>query len=952
MRQVLLHAATAATALLMLAALPATAATATDAADHSDNTTKAPTTTSAKTWAQGQPPNTPLIPAIDIDYTKFTLDNGLTLVVQEDHSSPIVAVTMWYHVGSKNEGPEQHGFAHLFEHLMFQGTEHWHGEYFEPFERAGATQMNGTTGADRTNYYATVPTPALDMALWMESDRMGHLLGGIDQAALDEQVGVVLNEKRQGANQPYGKVWRKIPTNTYPQSHPYSWPTIGSTKDLKAATLDDVRAWFKTYYGPTNATLVLAGDITPQAALKKVKHYFGDIPAGPPLTRQSRWVAPMNGEHRLAMRDRVPHARIYMLWNVPPMGAPTSSQLQLAGNLLAGSKNSVLYQALVMDKKLALNVNAGLIGREIGSQFIITATARPGVPLAKVEQAITDTLQKFLQTGPQTKALQRSKTRIAAGFMRSIAGVSGKAQVLARGQVYYDNPAHFQQDLDILRAATPATVQAAADQWLTDDHFVLSVLPFGKHSTHDTNVDRSQLPDIGKAPNLTLPNVQTATLPNGLKIRLAEQHETPIVEMNMVFDAGYAADPDHLPGLANMTLAMLDEGAGKRDSLAVSAALDDLGATFSTNSSLDASVIGMSALANRLAPSMALYADIMLQPTFPQAAFERLKRQALAGIAQEKNTPTSLALRKLGPLLYGADHDYGIPLTGSGTVAAVKAMTIADMQQFAHTWLRPDNATLVIVGDTTMAAIKPLLKRYFGDWQAPEQPLPVKHIAKVPRPNHSRVFLLDRPGSTQTTIIAGDVAPPKSSPWEYGMNAANTLFGGMFNSRLNMILREAKHWSYGAGSALVDAKAQQPFFIYTSVQTDKSADAMQVIHDQIRALLGSKPPTASELQLATANLTRTLPGHNETSAQLAGTLTNRVVYDLPAHYYDTYVSKMQALTPDEVETAAHKLLAPGAMTWIVVGDLTQIGDAVRALDWVSVSPLDEQAPAATPDSKQ
>src|SRR5699024_2856610 len=394
-----------------------------------------------------------------------------------------------------------------------------------------------------------------------------------------------------------------------------------------------------------------------------------------------------------------------------------------------------------------------------------------------------DTLRQFLQDGPQAAALKRSKTRIGAGFMRSIAGVSGIAQVLASGQIYDDDPGHYQQDLQALREATPASVQTAADKWLADGIFVLSVLPFGQHGTHDTNVDRSQLPPIGPAPDLKLPDVQTATLSNGLKIRLAEQHETPLVQMSMVFNAGYAADPDKLPGLASMTLAMLDEGAGKRDALAIDAALDGLGAQFFTSSSLDASIIGLSALSNRLGDSLALYASIIQNPTFPKKAHKRLRRQTLAGIAQEKNTPTSLALRKLGPLLYGSNNDYGIPLTGSGTVQSVKAMTIADLQQFKRTWLRPDNATLVIVGDITMAEIKPLLERYFGNWQAPEQPLPQKHIGKVQPQQQTRLFLIDRPGSTQTTIIAGNVTLPRNNPHQYGMTAVNTLFGGMFNSR-------------------------------------------------------------------------------------------------------------------------------------------------------------------------
>ncbi|MDN5939089.1 MAG: insulinase family protein, partial [Salinisphaera sp.] len=751
------------------------------------------------------------LPQVKIPYQKFVLANGLTLSVHEDHDTPIVSVNTWYHVGSKNEGPEQHGFAHLFEHLMFQGTEHWHGEYFEPFEKAGATSMNGTTNADRTNYFANVPTNALDMALWMESDRMGYLLGGIDQAALDEQVGVVINEMKQGANQPYGMVWRIIPGNTYPQGHPYSWPTIGNKDDLKAATLDDVRAWFKRYYGPTNATLVVAGDVDTETVRKKVEHYFGAIPAGPPLEQQQSWIAPMQGEHRQVMHDQVPQARIYKVWNIPPAGSAAATRLGLAADLLAGSKNSPLYKRLVYDDQIATNVSASIWSKEIGSQFIISATARAGVPLAKVEQALDEELARFLAEGPDPQALQRTRTTSIAGFIRAaerVGGYGGKSAILARGEVFHGDPGYYKKYMQTLREADAQTVRKAAAKWLSDGVYVLEVLPFGEHHTTDTAVDRSTLPAFGDFPDLDLPTLQKVTLDNGLQVWLAERDTAPLVELRMVFDAGYAADPADAPGTASMTLAMMDEGAGARDALEISAAISRLGAQLASSSSLDASVISLSSLSSRLDASMGLYADVILRPTFPEQELQRLKRLRLADIAQEQHSPVSMAMRLLGPLLYGDKHAYSVPLTGSGTAAAVKAMTVDDLQTFHRHWIRPDNATLVVVGDVDMATLKPLLKEHFGGWKAGDAAAPEKSFPEQPKPDHQRVFLVNRPGAIQTTVIAANLAPPKSNPQNIAMTTVNTILGGMFSSRLNMNLREDKHWSYGAGSLLLDARAQ------------------------------------------------------------------------------------------------------------------------------------------------
>lgn len=445
---------------------------------------------------------------IDIPYTKYVLDNGLTLIVHEDHKAPIVAVNVWYHVGSKNEKPGKTGFAHLFEHLMFNGSENFNDDYFQAMERIGATDLNGTTNEDRTNYFQNVPVSALDIALWMESDRMGHLLGAVNQAKLDEQRGVVQNEKRQGENQPYGKVWELISKGTYPAGHPYSWTVIGSMEDLNAASLEDVHEWFKTYYGPNNAVLVIAGDVNTQEVYEKVKKYFGDIPPGPPIAKHQAWVAKMTGTKRQLMQDRVPQARIYKVWNIPQWGTKELTYLDLVSDVLGSGKTSRLYKRLVYDEQICTSVQVFASPGEIGSQFMIIATAKPGIDLKKVEASLDDELNKFLKEGPTEKELERVKTEFEASFIRGIeriGGFGGKSDILAQNQVFGGSPDYYKNVLNWVRNATTSDLKTVSKEWLSDGVYILEVHPYPELKTIQSDVDRSKLPEQGTAPEIKIP---------------------------------------------------------------------------------------------------------------------------------------------------------------------------------------------------------------------------------------------------------------------------------------------------------------------------------------------------------------------------------------------------------------------------------------------------------------
>jgi zinc protease len=870
---------------------------------------------------------------VDIPYDRFVLPNGLTVVVHEDHKAPIVAVNVWYHVGSKNERPGRTGFAHLFEHLMFNGSEHYDKEFQEPLERVGATELNGTTNEDRTNYFANVPTPALDLALWLESDRMGHLVGAISQAKLDEQRGVVQNEKRQDENEPYGKVWDFFTPKLYPPNHPYSWTVIGSMEDLDAAKLDDVKGWFQTYYGPANAVLTLAGDIDLKTAKEKVEQYFGDIPSGPPVARQEEWIAKRAGHQRGEMQDRVPQARIYKVWNVPAWGTPDGDYLTLAASVLSTGKSSRLFKRLVFDEQIATDVNASVELREIGGLFVVEAGVRPGTDPAKVERAMDEQLARFLAAGPTPVELARAKTLVRADFIRGverIGGFGGKSDVLAKGQVFAGRPDYYKVRLSRMAGASGAQVRAAAVRWLTDGDYTLQVDPFPDYATAPSGADRSKLPEAGAPPKAEFPTLERATLSNGLTIVLARRTSIPQVELDLLLDAGFASDQFALPGTASLAMSMLDEGTATRSALQISDRLADLGATMGTASRLDVSSVSMQALTAQLDPSLELYADVILHPAFRQADLERLRKQRIAQIQREKADPVGMALRVFPRVVFGEGHAYANPWTGTGTEVSAARITRADIAKFHQTWFKPNHATLIVTGATTMAEIRPKLERLFAGWKPGD--VPQKNIATVASPGATSVYLLDRPGSLQTVLIAGDIAPPKANPDEPAIETMGAVLGSDFGSRINMNLREDKHWSYGAFSFIRDARGPRPFIAYAPVQTDKTKESIVELQKELRGILGERPITPDELKRAQASLTLTLPGSWETMGAVAGSIGDIVAFGLDDRYFDSYADRVRAQTVATVTEAAAKVVQPDHMVWVVVGDRARIESSIKELN--------------------
>ncbi|MEN6626173.1 MAG: pitrilysin family protein [Candidatus Sumerlaeia bacterium] len=867
---------------------------------------------------------------IDIPYKKVVLGNGLTVIVHEDHKAPIVAVNVWYHVGSRNERLGKTGFAHLFEHLMFNGSEHFNDDFFKALDKVGGTNYNGTTGPDRTNYFENVPVSALDTVLWLESERMGYMLPAIDQARLDEQRGVVQNERRQYENQPYGlRAEEALFKTCFPPDHPYAHTVIGEMDDLSSATLADVQGWFKSYYGPSNAVLVVAGDVRTSDTIEKVKRYFGSFPPGPPVARHTAWVPRHSGSVRQIMQDRVPQTRILMAWTAPQWGTTDSTCLDFAANLLAGGKNTRLYKRLVRDEQIATDVQAENMSMEISGLFAIVAMVKPGVDPARVEASLADELQEFLEDGPSRRGLELVRTRFLSDFVRGIeqvGGFRGKANLLAEGQTYAGDPAFYKAYYKQLDEATPRQVRAVARQWLSDGAYIQRVDPFPKMRATAGDVDRSKIPGADTPADARFPKLQRATLSNGLKVVFAERDSVPLVRMSLILDSGTVADPPDKSGVANLTLGMMREGTKKRTAEEISDQTDMLGMDYSFSSNDEFVGADMSVLAQNLDPALDLFADIILNPAFKKATFDRKKQEELAGIQQLKADPRMAAARIMPRLVYGADHPYGEFVTED----SVKRIALDDLVQYHRAWFKPGNATIVVVGDTHLEEITAKLEKAFRRW--PNGETAKKPISAAKPPAGPAIYLIDKPQAEQSVVLAARLAPPKSNPEEIAIETMNQILGGQFSSRINMNLRENKHWSYGARSRFSAGRVQRLFTVEAPVQSDKTRETLLEIRKELAGIVSAQPVTEDEFGKAKLNKTLRLPGNWETTSAVCGSIKSIVCNGLPDDYNQAYPRKVRELTLEQVRSAARTVVGANEFVWVVVGDRARIEKELQTLD--------------------
>ncbi|MCE2730138.1 MAG: insulinase family protein [Sphingomonadaceae bacterium] len=920
----------------------------------------------APAFAQTAAPVSKLVEAVNIPHEKFTLDNGLTVLVHEDRKAPIVAVSIWYGVGSKNEPKGKTGYAHLFEHIMFNGSENAPGDYFEYTKKIGATDLNGTTWLDRTNYFQTVPTTALESALFLESDRMGYLLNAVSKEKLDNQIGVVSNEKRQGDNQPFGLVDYKRSETLFPVGHPYHHDTIGSLEDLSAASLDDMKNWFIDHYGPNNAVLVLAGDINAAQAKPLVEKWFGSIKRGKDVAPVNAPVPTLEKPVKIVMKDKVPTTRIYRNWVVPGLADPDANALYIGMSALGGLSSSRLDNILVRQEQSVVGVSAYLIPFMHGSLINIQADVKPGGDADAVAKRLDEILADYIATGPTAEEVQRvAASNIAQQIdgLEQVGGFGGKAVALAEGQLYVGDSNFYKKELERLATTKPEAVKAAMQKWLTRPVLEIRVEPgerevykevaagsgsrtgtltspafYAPPGTEDMLVsaplafqDRSKFPEPTGTPSLDFPTVEETTLGNGIKVFFARRAAVPTVRVAVSFNAGYAADPADKRGIASMMSTMMLEGTQTLTSTKLAETEEKLGADVNVGSSLDRTVASLRAVKPNLGLSLDLLADVIKNPAFATNELERVRIQQLTRIKSENNQPQGIAVRRMPPLLYGNAHPYGGPQTGSGYAETVATITRADVANFHQSWIHPAKAEIFVVGDTTLKEIKPMLEQRFGKWKPTAPAAPAKNFsAAIPAPQ-SKILLIDRPNSPQSLVLAGVVLDAKGSDDLLTLRAANEVFGGDFLSRINMDLRETKGWSYGVRSQVNGAEDRVPFYMFAPVQTNQTGPSVKVLIDQLNDFNGAKPVTAEELEKTIKGNVLELPGSYEQSSAVLGQMQSDRLNKRSFDYAETLAGKYNALTAKALNDEMRAKVDPSKITWLVVGDAAKVKPQLEAL---------------------
>jgi zinc protease len=890
-----------------------------------------------------------------IKYEKYKLANGLEVLTYENHRLPLVAVDLWYHVGPVNEKAGRTGFAHLFEHMMFEGSEHV-GEkaHIKYLEGAGATDINGTTSFDRTNYFETLPSNQLELGLWLESDRMGFLLETLDRAKLTNQRDVVRNELRQDEGTPYDLANEQIYHQLFPAGHPYYAAVIGSHADVEAARLLDVRDFFQHYYTPNNASIAIAGDFDPAQLKTLLEKYFGPIPAGPPVDKVNVATPAITSERRVTITDTVQLPRVSLAWLTPPNFQPGDADADMFVRILGGGKSSRLYRKLVYEQQIAQSVDCDNESLKLASVAECDVTARPGVKPEALEAAVDKEIDALRADGPTQAEVDQARNGILTGKisgLQRLGGFGGVADMLDLYNQYTGDPGYLPKDIARYQDATTSSIKQIGEKTFAKNQRVVVITVPGKkvtedvpRSPEDTDASvkivnpyasefeaqqdwRKTPPTPGKQPELNLPVPTTFTLSNGTKVYLLEQHSLPVFSAKLVDFAGSAMNPNDQPGLAAFTARMLTEGTAKRSSTLLADDAAGIGASLNSTATMDQATVGIDALSNNVDAGFDLLSDVTLHPAFKPEEVERIRAQRLTAILQEGDQPFAAGLRVGSRALYG-DYPYGY--RDIGTTASVKAITRDQMEKFWSANYAPGNAALVIAGDISEADARTLGERYFGAWSATGAATGF-HLPPLPPPPTRRIVIVDKPGAPQTALIAFGQGVPRSSPEYAAIDVMNSVLGGLFSSRINMNLREKNGYTYGAFSVFRYYRDGGVFYSGAQVRTDVTAPAAKELFGELNRIR-TDPPTAAELKLAEDSELHSLPGEFETVKETSGLMSDLFAYSLPATYYQTLPSQYLKLTPDAVEKTAIEYVHPDNLIVVAVGDRTKIESGLEKLD--------------------
>lgn len=878
-----------------------------------------------------------------INVKEYKLKNGLTVIMHQDHSTPIAAVNVFYHVGSKNESPGRTGFAHLFEHMMFEGSKNWVDGWRAVDDLGGS--VNGTTNQDRTVYYETVPSNTLERVLYMEADRMGNLLDAMDQAKLDNQRDVVKNERRQGVdNVPYGMMSEMELEVMYPQGHPYRWPVIGSMDDLSAASLDDIKSFFRTYYVSNNAVLTVSGDFNEKQTMAWIQKYFGPIKAGKPVTRPNVPEPQLSSIVRKSYED--PFAlvpRVSLTWATGPTYSSDEAALNILSNILSSGRGSRLQSDLVYKNELAANVAAGNSTSEIAGLFKITATARPGKTIDEIESQINTEIELIKRDGPTPDEVSRAITQRETTAIYGLQTVFGIGGSMASYSAYLNQPNYFQANLDRYRKVTVDDVKRVANQYLIANHLVLAALP-AKSPPAPARTDKpastetkkkdvaliakqeQMLPKVGPNPQFSLPGIEKTKLSNGLSLWIVQRHSLPIVSMNLVLNAGGMVETAEKSGIASMTASMLNQGTKTRSAVDISNGLQSIGASVNAGAGFDSSTVSMQTITKNLDGALGYFADEVTNPSFPDTEYKSLKGRLLNSLRQRKSNSAAIASVVYDKVLYG-NQTYGRQLTGDEK--SVGSLSRDDVAHFYDTYYRPNNATLIVVGDVQPADIKARLEKAFSNWKPGDvRPASLGSQQMMAKP---AIYVVDKPGAAQSSVSIGQVGIDRSNPDYYAVEVMNSILGGGSTARLFMNLRQDKGYTYGAYSGFSYRKGAGPFAASGEIQIVSTKEAVQEFIKELNGIRGTRPVTPAELEVNKQAFIRSFPAGFETVGGTSAQLANLVTYGLGDSYFNEYITKINAVTIDDVKRVANKYLDPSKMAIVIVGDKKVIEPSLKSL---------------------
>jgi len=882
---------------------------------------------------------------LSIPFEKHTLNNGLDVIVHSDRSIPVAAVNVWYHVGSKNETPGKTGFAHLFEHVMFEGSKHHNKDYFEPLQEIGAN-INGSTTNDRTNYWEDIPSNYLELALWLESDRMGFLLEALDENRFNLQRDVVKNERRQSyENRPYGMSYLKIQEALFPPPHPYNWPTIGSQEDLDNASVDDVKEFFRNFYHPSNASLSIVGDVEPQSVFKLVEKYFGDIEPGPSIERLSTQTSTLRGETNLILEDNIQLPRLYLAWPVPEDFTREQAALDILSVILADGRSSRLERKLLYENQTAHDIRVFNHAQEISGEFHIIATAGPNNSLETIQDELLKSLEEIKSHPPTEKEMMRAQNRIENYHIRQLeklGGFGGKADQLNMYNVMAGNPDLINHDIARYRETTGDDVSNAA-KLLGDHRINLKVLPKSKYKTAIKSVDRNIQPKPSTQITYEPPTPSKFELENGSELIVIEKNDLPIAQVGLLINKGATSDPDKYPGLTKFTAEMLVEGTKSKKAEELASELEHLGTRLSKDVSREHSFFSVDCLTKNIDASLLILADVVSNPIFPIEEFERLKNEHISDLTAQNDNPDFLASTIFRKLLYASNPKYGHPI--SGDINSVQNYDVETIKKQYKKIILDSKPTFIAAGNFNTKELIDQINNLFN------APIRESHIAgqevtylsNKDDNNTPKIYIIDRPDSAQSVIRAGHITLDRKHADYYSLAFVNYILGGDYSSRLNLNLRQDKGYSYGFYSNIDWSLVPSLWGARGSVQTEVTSEAVKEIIFEVEGIAKTNPISKEEFTKAKEGLIKSIPSQFESTSQIMNQLINMSIFDLKTDYFKSISEKLNALTLEQVQDSAQKHIDPRGIIIVVAGDRELIESPISELGYpVSIVTSDGQ----------